>query len=120
TTINPNYAEGIYARSWTDALAGRIPDGRRHVDLAMRLSPLDPLYYAMLATRGLTHIAVGEDADGAAWVERGARSPGAHVLIAMIAAAAHTLAGDDARAEAWAADVRRRNPALTREDFFRS
>lgn len=120
TAINPNYAEGIYARSWTEALAGRIPEGRRHVDLAMRLSPLDPLYYAMLATRGFTHIAAGEDVEAAAWVERAARSPGAHVLIAMIAAAAHTLAGDDARAATWAADVRRRNPALTREDFFRS
>jgi len=30
------------------------------------------------------------------------------------------LAGDGERAAAWADDVRRRNPALTIEDFFRS
>lgn len=120
TAINPNYAEGIYACSWAEALAGRAPEGRQHVDLAMRLSPLDPLHYAMLATRGLTHIAAEEDDAAATWVERAARSPGAHVLIAMVATAAHALAGDTARAAAWAADVRRRNPALTREDFFRS
>jgi TolB-like protein len=119
-SICPNYAQGIYARGWTEALAGRGLDGRRDVDLAMRLSPLDPLYYAMLGTRALTHMAVGEETEAAAWAERAARSPGAHVLIAMIAVAAHGLAGDDARANSWAANVRERNPALTRDDFFRS
>jgi NAD(P)-dependent dehydrogenase (short-subunit alcohol dehydrogenase family) len=65
-------------------------------------------------------MAQGEDAIGAEWAERAARSPGAHVLIAMIACAAHALAGDTARAAAWAADVRTRNPSLRRVDFFRS
>jgi hypothetical protein len=42
------------------------------------------------------------------------------VLIAMIAVAAHALAGDDTRAARWAANVRERNGALTRADFFRA
>ncbi len=105
---------------WTESLSGRGLEGRGHVDLAMRLSPLDPLYYAMLGTRAFSHMALGEDAEAATWAERAARSPGAHVLIAMIAVAAHDLAGDQARAAAWAANVRERNAALTREDFFRS
>ena len=61
TALSPNYAQGIYARAWTETLAGRRLDGRRHVDLAMRLSPLDPLYYAMLGTRAFTHMVQGED-----------------------------------------------------------
>lgn len=120
TDISPHYAQGIYARAWTEALAGQAVDGRQHVDLAMRLSPLDPLHYAMLATRAFTHMVLGEDAEAAFWAERGARSPGAHVLIAMIASAAHALKGDTARAEFWAANVRERNAALTREDFNRA
>ena len=120
TSISPNYAQGIYARAWTESLAGRGLEGRRHVDLAMRLSPLDPLYYAMLATRAFTHMVLGEDAEAADWAERAARSPGAHVLIALIAAAAHALAGHDGRAETWAANVRSRKPGLTRADFFRA
>jgi len=120
TSLSPNYAQGMYARAWTETLAGRGLDGRGHVDLAMRLSPLDPMYYAMLGTRAFTHMALGEDAEAAAWAERAARSPGAHVLIAMIASAAHTIAGDDALAASWAANVRERSPTLTREDFFRS
>jgi TolB-like protein len=120
TDVSPHYAQGIYAQAWTEALAGRAADGRQHVDLAMRLSPLDPLHYAMLATRAFTHMVLGEDAEAAQWAERGARSPGAHVLIAMIAAAAHELAGDRNRAAFWAANVRERNSSLTRENFFRA
>jgi TolB-like protein/DNA-binding winged helix-turn-helix (wHTH) protein/Tfp pilus assembly protein PilF len=120
TSLSPNYAQGIYARAWTETLAGRGLLGREHVDLAMRLSPLDPLYYAMQGTRAFTHIVQGEDAQAAYWAERAARSPGAHVLIAMIAAAAHVLAGNMPHAESWAANVRERNATLTREDFFRS
>jgi TolB-like protein len=120
TAISPNYAQGIYALSWTETLAGRGLEGRGHVDLAMRLSPLDPLYYAMLGTRAFTHVVTGEDAEAARWAERAARSPGAHVLIAMIAVLAHALAGDAARAAAWATNVRARNPALTQDDFFRA
>ena len=120
TEISPNYAQGIYARAWTEAMAGRPRESRDHVDLAMRLSPLDPLHYAMLATRGFTHMLRGEDAEAARWTERGARSPGAHVLIAMVAAAAHALSGDGTRAAFWATNARERNPKLTQEDFFRA
>ena len=120
TTISPNYAQGIYARAWTETLAGRGLQGREHVDLAMRLSPLDPLYYAMLGTRAFTHMVIGEDLAAAQWAERAARAPGAHVLIAMIACATHAITGDDRRATEWAANVRSRNPVLTRADFFRS
>jgi TolB-like protein len=120
TSISPNYAHGIYARAWTEAIAGDAAQGRMHVDLAMRLSPIDPLYYAMLATRAFTHMVAGEDAEAADWAERGARSPGAHVLIAMIAATAQALNGDAARAAVWAANVRERNAALGRDDFLRA
>jgi hypothetical protein len=65
-------------------------------------------------------MAVGEDAEAADWAERAARSPGAHVLIAMIAAAAHALNGDAGRAADWAANVRERNGTLTRDDFCRA
>jgi TolB-like protein len=119
TAISPSYAQGIYARAWTHALSGRGTDGRTDADAAMALSPLDPLYYAMAATRALSHIVCGEEAEAAAWAERAARSPGAHVLIAVIATAAHSLNRDRQRAAAWAANVRERNPTITEADFFR-
>jgi TolB-like protein len=120
TTISPNYAQGIYARGWAEALSGRAAQAREYVDFAMRLSPIDPLYYAMLGTRALTHTVLNEDAQAASWAERAARSPGAHVLIAMIATALHQLNGDRVRAAAWAENVRERNNSLTRKDFYRA
>jgi tetratricopeptide (TPR) repeat protein len=120
TAISPNYAQGLYARAWTEAIGGHYAESRRHVDLAMRLSPLDPLHYAMLGTRAWTHMIEGEEREAADWAERAARAPGAHVLIAMIAVACHALAGQDSHAAAWAANVRLRNPQLTGADYFRA
>ena len=120
TNISPNYAQGIYARAWTQALSGDGGKARENVDLAMRLSPLDPLYYAMLGTRALSYMTDGDYAEAARWAHQAARSPGAHVLIAMIAVVTHGLAGDDQLASQWADDVRSRNDTLTKEDFFRS
>jgi TolB-like protein/tetratricopeptide (TPR) repeat protein len=118
--ISPNYAQGLYALGWTEALAAHATQARTHVDLAMRLSPIDPLYYGMMGTRAFVHMVKGEDAEAAQWAERAARSPGAHVLIAMIAAAAQWLNGDAQRAASWADQVRRRNPSLDCEDFLRA
>jgi TolB-like protein len=120
TTLSPSFAQGIYAQAWTETLSGQESIGRDHVDLAMRLSPLDPLHYAMLGTRAFGHMTLGEDALAAEWADRAARSPGAHVLIAMIATAANALAGNDGPATSWAANVRERNPLLSHEDFFRA
>ncbi len=118
--ISPSYAQAIYARAWTHALSGRGSAGQEDADLAMALSPLDPLHYAMTATRALAHIVRGEDEAAADWGERAARSPGAHVLIAVIAIAAHSLGGRRERAAAWAANVRERVGAIRAADFFRS
>ena len=120
TTVSPHYAQGIYARAWTEALAMRAHEARAHIDLAMRLSPLDPLHYAMLATRAFTHMALDEDSEAAQWADRAACSPGSHVLIAMIAAVAQVLKHDEVRAAHWAANVRQRNGSLTRHDFSRA
>ncbi len=120
TSLSPNYAEGIYARAWTEALSLRPQEGLMHADLAMRLSPFDPLYYAMLGTRAFAHMAMEEDLEAAEWAERAACSPGAHVLISMIAAVAHALKGDQERARYWAGNARQRNPALSQSDFCRA
>jgi TolB-like protein len=120
TALSPNYAQAIYARAWTHVLAGRGEVGRQDTDVAMTLSPLDPLHYAMEATRSLSHVVADEPAEAARWGEKAARSPGAHVLIAVIAIVAHALNGDRERAEGWAANVRERAGTMAAADFFRS
>lgn len=120
TELSPNYAQAIYSRALAETVSGAGLEGQRDVDTAMVLSPIDPLYYAMLATRGLSHVVRGEDALAQQWVERAARSPGAHVVIGLIAAACCLLNGNEEHARAWAENVRRRHPTFSRSDFFRS
>ena len=119
-TLNPNYAQGRYARAFTDPFLGLGASGQDHADAAMALSPLDPLLYAMLAARAFSHLVRGQTAEGAQWADRALRSPGAHVLIPVIASIAHGMNGDDERARQCAQMAHVRDPALRKEDFFRA
>ena len=118
--LNPNYAQARYSTGWAEALLGSAEASQRNIDAALVLSPLDPLAYGMLGARALSHLTLDERAQAAAWAERAANAPGAHPLIAMVAAAAHGLNGDDARARVWAAAVRDRASYLNRADFLRA
>jgi len=119
-SLSPNYAQGFYAKAWTDTFLGRGGEGRAQVDTAISLSPLDPFLYAMQSIRGLTYAIDGDFVNGALWAERGARAPGAHYLIAMIAAAVRGMAGDGDKAKAWAAKTLGRRPEANVEAFFRA
>jgi TolB-like protein len=118
--LNPNYAQGKYSRAWAETLLGQGAEGQAHVDAALALSPLDPLAYGMLGVRAFSHLVLDEAAQAALWAERAARAPGAHALIEMIAAVAHVLNGDEARAKAWSDSARRRSPGLAAVGFFRA
>ena len=120
TTISPSYAQGLYARAWTDTISCRGEEGMTNVDTAMALSPLDPFLYAMIGTRALAYILQGDETRAAEWAEKAARTPGAHVMIAMIAVIAHSLGGNRDAAASWAENVKSRRPDVTSNDFFQS
>jgi TolB-like protein len=119
-TLNPNYAQGAYAHAFADALLCHGAEGRRHAERAMALSPIDPMYYAMMGARALSHAVRGETAEAADWSGRAARAPNSHVLIAMIAAMCHQLAHRESEALAWANAVRARSPESSQSVFFRA
>ena len=120
TELSPNYAQGLYSRGLIDTLAGRSGLALANADRAIGLSPLDPLLYAMRATKALARITEGDFAEAARWAEVAARTPRAHAIIAMIAAASHALNGDGRAARRWAGAVRERVPDASRARFFES
>lgn len=120
TTLSPNYAQGLYARAWTEAIAGKGTEGRVHVDEAMALSPLDPLLYAMRATRALALIVEDDLQAAVPWAEQAARTPGAHVLIVVVAVVANALAGNTERASVLAAHAHERRPDLNAAHFLQA
>ncbi len=120
TRLSPNYAQAVYAHAWTETLRGNGDTGARSSELAMTLSPLDPLFYAMLGTRSLACMVNGDYAKASQWAERAVRSPGAHALIDIIAIAAHALNDDGDRARRMADRFHARRSGIGRTDFFRS
>jgi TolB-like protein/Tfp pilus assembly protein PilF len=118
--LSPNFAFAIYNRALIDAIGGHGAESEASVTRAIALSPLDPLHYAMLSTRALSHLVRGDYETASMWAERGANAPNAHVLIFAIAAVANELAGKRQEAEHWAARVHSPKSGYTRETFFRS
>ncbi len=118
TEISPNYAQGHYSHAIMQTMLGDGRQGRPHVERAMALSPIDPLLYAMRATKALGHVTDGALEEAARWADAAARTPRAHPLIAMIAMTTAALSGDRVTADRWAAEVRRRQPGATRTYFF--
>jgi TolB-like protein len=116
--LNPNYAFAIYSRALADAVGGAGGESEAGAVKAMRLSPIDPLRYAMLATRALSHIVRGDHAAACAWAEQGVAAPNAHVHIRTIAALANELAGRHETAQRWAATVRRNDPGYSQQKFL--
>lgn len=120
TRISPSYAQAVYSKAWARTLSGATEEGESDALLALRLSPLDPLRYAMIATCALAHVLRGDHEEGAILAERAARSPGAHKHIGVIAAIATRLAGRHDQTRQWLASIRRNEPDFSARDFLRS
>ena len=117
--LNPNYAQALYSRAFSQMIMGQNDQSRCDVDGALSRSPLDPLRYAFLACRAVLHLQRGEYPLAAEWAENAARAPGAHHLISLIAVACHHLNGDETAAARWADAARHRRSYLTQDDFLR-
>jgi len=118
TQLNPNYAQGFYSSAMTSMLTGNIAATETGLDLALQLSPLDPLLYGIHGVRSQMLIQTGDYAAAAHWGDRAAATSGAHYLIAMIALAANGLAGRQDQAARWRQVVRRRKPDATAAHYF--
>lgn len=120
TALSPSFAQGVYNRGLVGTMAGMAEQADRDLAMALELSPLDPLSYAMISARALTHIQFGELEKAAEYGARAARMPGAHKHIELIAGLTSGLAGNRAEAQVWLARAKARDPQLSAEIFFRS
>ncbi len=118
TTLNPNYAQGFYSSALTSMLIGEASATETGLDMALQLSPLDPLLYGFHGVRAQLFMQTGDYQSAARWGDRAASTPGAHYLIAMIALAANGLAGHHDQAARWRQEVRRRKADATAAQYF--
>ena len=118
TSLSPSYAQGIYNRGLVSTMAGKPKEADADLTLALELSPLDPLAYAMVSSRAMAHVQLGDYEKAAELGSRAARMPGAHKHIALIAAFTAHLAGHSNEARLWLAKVTAADPGLKAETFF--
>lgn len=118
--INPNYAQGHYARGFIGIHAGQDQDCLPFLDSAQRLSPFDPLLFAMKSSRGMSLANQGLFDEAVAWAVRATHEPNAHFHIYAIAAACLQLAERSRDARDNAAWVLKRRPDFSVEFFKRS
>ncbi len=118
TQLNPNYAQGFYSTALTSMLTGDLVTTETSLDVALHLSPLDPLLYGIHGVRSQMFMQTGDYTAAARWGDKAADTSGAHYLIAMIALAANGLAGRNEQAARWRQVVRQRKPDATAADYF--
>jgi TolB-like protein len=119
-SLNPNFALAIYNSALVGTLIGDGESNEPKIVRAIALSPIDPMNYAMLATRALTHTVRGEHMAAVEWADRAVRAPNAHVQIYAIAAVANELVGRRSRAAAYMDAIQRLHPGYCKSDFTQS
>ena len=120
TVLSPNYAQGVYAKAWARTLAGDSDGGDADAIMALSLSPLDPLRFAMVATRAFAHLTSGQVESGAQLAEQAAYTPGAHRHIKVIAAIGTHLAGEADKARKWIARAEEGGTEASSAEFLRA
>jgi TolB-like protein len=118
--LSPNFALGHYTLGFVHSQTGDPRSAIDATDHSRRLSPFDPLQFAMLASRALAHIRLGEIAEAAEWAVKATGRPNAHVHILAIAVQSLVLAKRHDEARKFVARIRARAPAYTMEDFLRA
>lgn len=118
--LSPNYARAHYSRGYLQVLRCHTTESRQGLDMAMRLSPLDPMLPPM---RFMKSMALGIDGDYAGAADLGvlaARTGGSHVGGLLSAVAMCQLAGREAEAKHWAQVLRELRPDITIGLFMNS
>jgi DNA-binding SARP family transcriptional activator/TolB-like protein len=116
--LSPNFAMGHYTLAWFHCQAGDPNAAIAGVDHARALSPMDPLLFAMLASRALALLRLGRYEEAADWGVRSASRPNAHVHIQAVAMFCLALAGRRDEARKCAVEIRRTHGAYRLEDFL--
>ena len=118
--VNPNFAQGYYALGFICAHAGMPAQALPALAAAERLSPYDPLLFAMESSRAISLAIAGKYDEAAAWGVRATSEPNAHFHIQAIAAACLVLANRRDEARAYAQRACSAHPGYSTRVFGRS
>jgi tetratricopeptide (TPR) repeat protein len=108
----------MYAHAFVNLMRGRGEQAVERLDEAISLSPLDPFLYAMQSAKGFSLAHTGNLEQACHWLDKGARQPGAHYLVSIIAAAINGIADNREQARYWARRTLSLRPDASIAQFF--
>jgi DNA-binding SARP family transcriptional activator len=116
--LSPNFATAHYTLAFVHAQSGDPSAAIAFSDHSRLLSPFDPLLFAMLASRSLALLRLGQYDEAAEWAIKAAARPNAHQHIMAIAGFALALADRVPEANEYTKKIRDRVPGYSMADFF--
>lgn len=118
--LNPSFAMGQYSLGFAQSMLGRTNVSDDALARSRRLSPLDPMRFAMLATHAFNCV-IEEQIDRAVELARqAAAQPNAHYHIVAIAALCCSLGARPEIAARYMASLKEIRPGYRIRDFFRA
>ncbi|MCP5419708.1 MAG: transcriptional regulator, partial [Gammaproteobacteria bacterium] len=118
--LNPSFAVGQYSLSFALMHAGEAETSTTNVIKARRLSPYDPLRFAMLCVQA-SNLALQDDTEQAAELTaKAVRQPNAHYHILAYAAFCHAMAGRDEAARDYINRLKASKPDYSCIKFFQA
>ena len=91
--LNPSFAIGQYSLGFALQLAGLTEESQDAVNVAQRLSPFDPMRFAMLALKGRNLVALGANEEAVDAITKAVEESNAHYHILALAAHITAAAG---------------------------
>ena len=110
--LNPNSVLASGCRGWVALYQGEVQAALEHFAKAMRMSPLDPLLFALYGGIALAHFFADRYDDAAEWAERAWRQQAGYHAALRIAAASNALRGNAEAAAQAITELRELDPEL--------
>ena len=120
TALNPSFAVGQYSLGFALMHAGDTEHSIEMADKARRLSPYDPMSFAMIGVCGFSLALAGRYDQAAKAMALAERQPNAHHHMVAIAAVCNVLAGDEDAARRSLGRLHAARPGYGERDFLRA
>ena len=118
--LNPSFAVGQYTLGFALMHAGDLKQSIAMADKARRLSPYDPMSFAMIGVRAFSLGMAGEFAQAAKLMAISIRQPNAHYHMVAMAAVCDALAGHEEEARRDLRRLLQARPGYGLMDFLRA
>ncbi len=120
TTLNPSFAVGQYTLGFALMQNGDTVHSIERADKARRLSPYDPMSFAMIGVRGFSLALTGKYKEAARLMALSVQQPNAHYHMVAMAAVCDVLAGNKEAARRGCGRLLKARPGYGVREFLQA